>query len=63
MTQYVAIKGSASGHCCFDWTVVDTAKPLIIGGKRYKDESESVCECFDKESADLIAAALNRAAA
>lgn len=47
--HYIVIEGSKSGHCCFDFTVVDTTK-----------KNESVCECFDREDAELIAEALNK---
>lgn len=46
--RYKVIKGSASAHCCFDYTVGDT-----------KNDGP-VCECFDLASAELIADALNK---
>lgn len=62
--RYAIYEGSQSGHCCFDATVVDTTKPHIIGGKHYKGSDgqyhyETVCECFDREDAERICAALN----
>lgn len=43
--KYHIEEGSHSGHCCFDYTVM---------------EGESVlCECFAKSDADTILAALN----
>ena len=67
--RYAIYKGSQSGHCCFEATVVDTTKPKIIGGKHYRDSEESggqyhyeaVCECFDMVDAERICAALNAA--
>jgi hypothetical protein len=53
--RYRVIEGSQSGHCCFDYTVVDTTKKH----QYFKDQFVQVCEAFDKESADLIAKALN----
>lgn len=55
-----------SADCCFDATVVDTTKPEIIGGQRYKGIDgqlyyEIVCECFSLEDAQLICDALNAA--
>jgi len=47
--RYVVIKGSESGHCCFEFTVVDT-----------QDKPHWVCECFDEEQALIIAMELNR---
>jgi hypothetical protein len=63
MLRYKAEEGSASGHCCFEGSVVDLAYPTVnvfsaelIGGFRV------VCECFDMEDAEAIAAALNATA-
>ena len=55
--RYRVIEGSQSAHCCFEYTVVDTAKPSndYEGDVSY----EAVCECFEREDADLIAKALN----
>lgn len=65
MKRYKIIEGSQLGHsCCFDFTIVDTALPvmnadnrhlLINGQKRYKD----VCECYGRDDAELICGALN----
>jgi hypothetical protein len=55
--RFIIEKGSASSHCCFDWTVLDTARPSIIGDEQVG--FESVCECFEREDADRVVAALN----
>lgn len=64
--RYRVVEGSQSGHCCFDFTVVDTDRPEIIGGKPYVVDGvphyEAICECFGREDADAIAAAMNLAA-
>lgn len=62
--RYKVVEGSQQGHgCCFDCTVVDTTKPVIIGGEHYEGrnglEYETVCETFGHEEADLICNALN----
>lgn len=62
--RYKVVEGSQQGHgCCFHCTVVDTTKPIIIGGKHYKGSNglmyEVVCETFGHEEADLICDALN----
>jgi hypothetical protein len=61
--RYAAVAGSKSGHCCFEATVWDTEKPLMIGGQHYESkgvfEFETVCECFDMEQALRVAEALN----
>lgn len=64
MDRYIIITGSKSGHCCFEATVVDTTKPVIIGGKHYEPDGlgkqyETVCECFSLEDAELVCRALN----
>ena len=62
-TRYVVVDGSTSAHCCFVATVVDTDRPEMIGGEQWEDEGvpqyEAVCECFEPEDAERIAAALN----
>lgn len=63
MARYQVREGSQSAHCCFDATVVDTARPIVIGGKPYgrdgASQFEEVCECFSVEDAATIADALN----
>lgn len=62
--RYKLYEGSQSAHCCFAYTIQDTTKPDIINGEHYKGSDgqyhyESVCECFEKEDAELILKALN----
>lgn len=57
--RFKIVEGSQSGHCCFGLTIVDTTRPKMIGGKQYRDEFESVCECFEDVDASMIVAALN----
>ena len=59
--RYKVVDGSQSAHCCFDSTVVDTTKPVMIGGRQYKGQFEAVCECFEPADAETIAAVLNTA--
>lgn len=55
--RYSVLNGSASGHCCFGATVVDTQTPHpAITGK-----SDWVCECYETWMAQKIADALNAA--
>lgn len=61
--RYVVVKGSQSYHCCFEYTVVDTTKPIMLNGQQYKDRFELLCETFDEEQAKTIADALNLAEA
>lgn len=60
MERYKVVDGSQSMHCCFEATVVDTSRPVMIGGKHYNNEYESVCECFDVAEAESICSALNK---
>ncbi len=64
MARYAIYKGSQSGHCCFEATVVDTTKPDIIGDKHYQGSDgqfhyKAVCECFEEADAELVCKALN----
>lgn len=54
--RYVAVEGSHSGHCCFEATVADTLTSCEYGvDGRY----DTICECFNMDSALRIADALN----
>ena len=57
--RYKVVKGSQSYHYYFEYTVLDTEQPQIIGGEHYRNQYEAVCECFDQVDADKICAALN----
>ena len=57
--RYKIEKGSMSGHgCCFLYTVVDTTRenPHPTDGVHL-----SLCECFERDDAEQIVEALNRA--
>jgi hypothetical protein len=56
------VNGSQSCHCCFEFTVVDKTKPVMINGEHYENRFEPLCECFDQDEAEQIADALNRTA-
>lgn len=59
MSRFTVIKGSQSAHCCFEATVVDMTKPVMIGDDHFDNQYESVCECFDVDDAVMICSALN----
>ncbi len=59
MNRYKVVPGSQSNHCCFEATVVDTTRPEMIGAVQYKDQFETVCECFYVAQANMICEALN----
>jgi hypothetical protein len=54
----VLIDKSESGHCCFRYSIVDMNKPIYDGGGKDVIGHEVVCECFEKEYAELIMAGL-----
>jgi hypothetical protein len=64
--RYKIIEESTSGHCCFDYTVVDTSKPLILVDDAVWAQGncetlyETVCECFEKNFAEIVCSALNK---
>lgn len=55
--RYKAVEGSESAHCCFEATVVDTQTPR----PSFCGDPDWVCECYDMETAQKIADALNAA--
>jgi hypothetical protein len=59
MDRYKVVKGSQSAHCCFEATVVDTTRPVMIGDEHYERQYEPICECFEERDAAVIAGALN----
>jgi hypothetical protein len=52
--RYQVVKGSESGHCCFEATVIDTAEKVA-------GHPDWACECFDVPRAYAIADAMNAA--
>lgn len=49
VNRYTVDHGSNSGHCCFDSSVIDTRS----------ERRRAVCECFERDDAEKIAALLN----
>lgn len=47
--RFVLKDGSETGHCCFQLSIIDVTKPNL-----------PVCECFNREDADAILAALRQ---
>lgn len=52
--RYQILEGSMSCHCCFGFTIIDTAQP-----EKFHPEGKTMCECFDQFEADTICSALN----
>ena len=61
--RFIIYEGSKSSHCCFEATVMDSTRPVIIGGKQHEFQGikhyETVCECFSMEDAEIVCRALN----
>jgi hypothetical protein len=58
MARYKVVEESLSAHCCFSYTVVDTANPNA-GLEDSKHKHATICECFEEEDAILVCSALN----
>lgn len=48
--RYKIVEGSESGHCCFEFSVIDTQN---------KELFEPICETYTKRHAELICNCLN----
>jgi len=57
-SRFYVLNGSISAHCCFDASVCDRTRPVMIGGEHYKGQHHQLCECFDREEAEQIRLAL-----
>ena len=58
--RYEILEESSSGHCCFEYSVLDTKRVKTDdSGKDIGFETICICECWDKEDAELIVKALN----
>ena len=49
-SRYKVISKSVSGHCCFEYSVMDTAR---------EGDAPPLCETYEEEDALLIADKLN----
>ncbi len=58
--RYEVIKGSASGHGCFKYSVIDRERPVYNFEKDKIIYYECACECYEKDEAEKIATALNQ---
>ena len=57
LPRYIVVEGSDTGHCCFEASVLDTAKCKSINAYRGFGR---VCESFDIYDAIMIAESLNK---
>ena len=60
--RYIVVPGSQIGHdCCFTHSILDTDNPELDEDGLLPEIPvyECVCECYNLESAELIAYALN----
>lgn len=60
MNRYTVEKGSDSGHCCFQWSVIDTSIVLGVHVSNDNYYYKCVCECCDEEDAENICNLLNK---
>ena len=51
--KYYVINKSQSGHCCFEYSVMESSADVD------SSFNNAYCECFDRKSADAIVRALN----
>lgn len=57
--RFIILEESLSGHCCFEYTVVDThGDDKVCESSGIK--GKTMCECFEKENAEIICNALNQ---
>lgn len=65
MARYEIREGSQTAHCCYEWTVIDTAKPILLGPNKTpyivdgEQRYEPICECWEQSDAMAICLALN----
>lgn len=57
MSRYL-VQESTEHDCCFDSSIVDTANP-VLNANGQVCWFETVCECRNRETAELIARLLN----
>lgn len=58
-TRYIVIEDSVSKHCCFEYSIIDTAAGKEDYGD-YKPWKRSMCETFNKTDAEIICESLNQ---
>ena len=54
MTQRYVVMDNVEHRCCYDSCVRDTSKPT-----QYSNKFALVCECYEEQTAKMIADALN----
>jgi len=57
--RFIVVDGSKSGHCCFEFSIIDTHRKTFKYDDGGISEPYAVCECFFKGEADEICKALN----
>ena len=56
-SRFIIVDRSVSAHCCFAYTIIDTHAGKEDYGDYWK---RTMCECFEKEEAEMICTALNK---
>ena len=54
--RFIIIEESFSGHCCFEYSIIDTS--ISVDADPYR--KRGMCETFDKDNAETICNALNK---
>jgi len=54
--RFVIIEESFSGHCCFEYSIIDTS--ISVDADPYR--KRCMCQTFDKDNAEIICNALNK---
>lgn len=64
--RFKIMKGSATGHCCFEYSIVDSNEVISINEEleheddyKFKETYNPICECLSRYHAIKIANALN----
>jgi hypothetical protein len=61
--RYKIVNGSVSGHCCFDYSIIDTRPDQLEKENQIKDielwGGVMRCECFYYHDAECICEAMN----
>ncbi len=61
MNRYIVVDESVSGHCCFEYSIVEASTKIWDDVfKRYFYDNP-ICETYEQEDAQLICKLLNEA--
>ena len=61
MPKYIVVDKSVSGHCCFEYSVVDDTQKEWSEDFKCYFYGNPFCETYEQEAAELICKLLNEA--